>query len=294
MSSLGRCALLLVCAAIGCDDADGFSNGPRDPANPTSSSSAGGQTGDGDTSAGTGDGGTSGEASEGGTSGEAGDGGQRGSQAEPNGGVASAVCPQRPWVLTSELVNARDVGGTPLSQGGNVVCGSIFRGPPLTLTPAGCEQARALGLRTVIDLRVEYERSAVPDSQCVGADFVLTPLPVPYGLAAADYLADLNADTIATVFHTFGDPERYPIYFHCTWGRDRTGVVAALLLLTLGASEEDVMAEYLLSRASVGAYPNALQAVLAEIAARGGPERFLTGIGISREEIAVIRSHAVD
>jgi protein-tyrosine phosphatase len=214
-----------------------------------------------------------------------------GSGSKLDAGVAPAICPQHPWVLTSEVVNARDVGGTRLAQGGSVACGWLFRGPPLTLTALGCEQARALGLRTVIDLRVADERSALPDSTCTGADFVLSPLPVPYGLGPADYLADLNADTLATVFHTFGDPERYPIYFHCTWGRDRTGVVAALLLRTLGASQEDVMAEYMLSETSVGAYPDALQAVLAEIEARGGPESFLSGIGISRAEIAVMRSH---
>jgi len=266
MSWLGRCALLIACAAVGCDDGgEGLGVGLREPAHPALVGSG---------------------------SGEAGDGGKSVGEVGPDGGIALTDCPRTPWVLTSDVVNARDLGGTRLAQGGSVACGSIFRGPPLTLSRVGCEQARALGLRTVIDLRVDYERSALPDSTCAGADFVLTPLPVPYGLAAADYLADLNADTIAAVFHTFGDPARYPIYVHCTWGRDRTGVVAAVLLLALGVSQQAVMSEYLLSQASVGAYPNSLQAVLTEVEARGGAELFLTSIGISREELTVMRSHA--
>lgn len=214
---------------------------------------------------------------------------------EPVGGAPGAVCAEQPWVLTPDLENARDVGGTPLEAGGSVACGSIFRGPPLTLTTTGCEQARTLGLRTVIDLRIETERSSRPDADCTGASIVPAPLPIPYGLSAGDYLADLHAkDSMALAFHTFGNPESYPIYFHCTWGRDRTGVVAAVLLLTLGVSREDVMAEYMLSQPKVGAYPSALDAVLNEIAAQGGPDVFLRSIGISDEEIAVIRSHAAE
>jgi protein-tyrosine phosphatase len=99
---------------------------------------------------------------------------------------------------------------------------------------------------------------------------------------------------MAQVFRTFGDPASYPIYFHCTWGRDRTGVVAAVLLLTLGVSPADVMSEYLLSQPLVGAYPNALEAVLEAVAARGGPDAFLASMGITPAELAVIRSHAIE
>lgn len=264
--SLGRAALVVLsCAGWACDDAgDGVLRGGHEPAHPSLQPPADGSSGAPD------------------------DG------VEPTGGLP-ASCPEQPWVLSPDLKNARDVGGTPLAAGGHVACGSIFRGPPLTLTTPGCEQARALGFRTIIDLRVDSERSARPDATCTGADFVTAPLPIPYGLSGADYLADLNAaDSIARVFHTFGDPERYPIYFHCTWGRDRTGVVAAVLLLTLGVSPDDVMAEYLLSQASVGAYPNALSAVLSDIEARGGPEAFLSSIGITADEIAVMRSHVVE
>jgi protein-tyrosine phosphatase len=211
-----------------------------------------------------------------------------------SGAAPTDTCrPHRP-VLQPEVVNARDLGGTPLVLG-NVGCGSVFRGPPLAVSDSGCAEANALGIRTIIDLRIESERLAKPDSACIDATRVYAPLPIPYGLSAEDYLADFNeVASIAKVFHTFGDPERYPVYFHCTWGRDRTGVVGALLLSALGATRADVMVEYLLSEPNVGAYPDALDAVLDDIQARGGAEDVLRYIGISKEEIAVMRERMVE
>jgi protein-tyrosine phosphatase len=184
--------------------------------------------------------------------------------------------------------------GTRLANGGIVACGAIYRGPPLRLSEDGCTQAAQLGLRTLLDLRVEDERTSLPDSSCVEAERVFAPLPVPYGLGPTDYLADLHETaSIALAFHTFGDPDAYPIYFHCTYGRDRTGVVGALLLLALGASRATVMEEYLLSQPNVGAYPSSLDAVLDDIEGRGGADAVLRDVGISDSELAVLREKAI-
>jgi protein-tyrosine phosphatase len=197
-------------------------------------------------------------------------------------------------VLTSELSNARDLGGTPLSPAGAVACGAIYRGPPLRLSDSGCDEAAQLGIRTLIDLRIESERSTNPDAACVDAKRVFAPLPVPYGLSPTDYLNDLHETTsLALAFHTFGDENAYPIYFHCTFGRDRTGVVGALLLLALGATRATVMQEYLLSQPYVGAFQNSLDAVLDEVEQRGGAEAVLREIGITSAELAVMRAHAI-
>lgn len=214
------------------------------------------------------------------------------------GGTAGAPvetgCKPNQTVLSGYVTNARDLGGTQLATGESVACGAIYRGAPLRVSETGCTEVARLGLRTLIDLRIEGERTGSPDADCVDATRVYAPLPVPYGLSATDYLNDLHAtESIATVFHTFGDPDAYPIYFHCTFGRDRTGVVGALLLQALGASRGVVMEEYLLSRPNVGAYPDALDAVLDEIAQRGGAEAVLKSIGISDDELAVMRSHAI-
>jgi hypothetical protein len=119
-------------------------------------------------------------------------------------------------------------------------------------------------------------------------------MPIPYDVSPADYLADLNASSsVAAAFAALGDPAAYPVYVHCTYGRDRTGVLAALVLSALGASRQDILQEYLLSAAQVGAFPASLNAVLDDIARRGGIEAVLGAAGVTPEQLATLRSRAV-
>lgn len=201
--------------------------------------------------------------------------------------------PQPRWILSDALTNARDVGGVPLCDGASVAYGALFRGPPLgPLTAAACEELEQLGIRTVIDLRIDSERQAQPEASCVSdnATVISSPLPVPYNVSPADYVADLNTfASIARAFQELGDPESYPIYIHCSWGRDRTGVLTAVILRALGVSRPDIMREYSLSRASVGAYPDSLAGVLDEIESQGGIARYLASAGVAPERIDALR-----
>jgi protein-tyrosine phosphatase len=52
---------------------------------------------------------------------------------------------------------------------------------------------------------------------------------------------------IGEIFQRLADPAQLPTLIHCTAGKDRTGLVVALLLLTLGVPEETVLADYTLS-----------------------------------------------
>ena len=210
-------------------------------------------------------------------------------------GPPLSACPRSQSVLAGTVTNARDLGGIPVSPAGSVACGAILRGPPLfALSADGCAAVDALGLQTVIDLRTESERLGRPDAPCVTARIVKTPLPIPYNVSPTEYRNDFNTDaSIATIFETLADPANYPVYIHCTWGRDRTGVVAAAILLALGASRTDIMQEYGLSTASVGAYPDSLAAVLDHVDDMGGIEAALRAKGISDDELAALRARAV-
>jgi protein-tyrosine phosphatase len=205
--------------------------------------------------------------------------------------------PRPTWILGEEIENARDLGGVPLGDARSVAKNAVFRGPPLSLLSAsGCAEFARLGIRTVIDLRIPSERTAVPEADCVldTAAVVTAPLPVPYNVSPSDYVADLNeVDSIAAAFEMLGDPTAYPIYLHCTWGRDRTGVIVAVILRALGASHADILKEYLLSSATVGAYPRSLEAVLAAIEEGGGIEAYLASAGVSGEQLATLRARAV-
>jgi len=215
----------------------------------------------------------------------------------PGVGGASA-CPPGQWVLSNQVINARDLGGVRLSTGLSSACGKVFRGGPLAnLTQMGCEAFHGLGIRTVIDLRTDSERIAIPDASCVFAQssVIWAPLPIPYSLSPAQYIADLDTySSVRLAFETLGDAAAYPVYFHCTYGRDRTGVLAAVILLALGASHEDVLSEYQLTALS-GLYvpPDSLSAVLDDIELRGGIQAYLDAAGVPRAMLAVLRSEAV-
>lgn len=197
------------------------------------------------------------------------------------------------FVLTPDLAGARDVGGLS-SPSGALACGKVLRGPRLSsLGSAGCAELASRGIRTIVDLREASEREALPDASCAqAARTVLAPLPIPYSLSAADYVADLETDdSLRLVFQTLAAPETYPVYVHCTYGRDRTGVVVAVLLRLLGVSREDVMAEYQrTATAGLSTSPSSLAAVLDRIEATGGAEARLARLGLDPAAIARIRA----
>ena len=200
-------------------------------------------------------------------------------------------------VLVGHVVNARDLGGVPLAGSATVAEGALFRGPPLApLTDAGCRELEQLGIRTIIDLRVDSEWQSKPDADCAQqqARVVHAPLPIPYSVSTQDYITDLHTHgSIALAFEALGDPDAYPIYFHCTWGRDRTGVLASVILLALGADRDDILDEYLLSLATVGAYPQSLEGMLDELELGGGVEAYLESAGVPAEAVETLRSRAI-
>lgn len=214
------------------------------------------------------------------------------------GGTSGAAqsCVRGEQVLKEDgVVNARDLGGIPLEGGGTVKCGLLFRGAPLTLTPDGCGSYQELGVRVVVDLRQEHERAGRPDATCAteDANVIAAPLPIPYQVSGENYIADLNTlDSMALVFHALGTQDGYPMYFHCTYGRDRTAVVAAVILSALGASREAIMADYELSREAVGAYPASLVATLDELDRRGGVEAYYAELGVTSAELSFLREYA--
>jgi protein-tyrosine phosphatase len=201
-------------------------------------------------------------------------------------------------VLSDEVVNARDLGGVPLQDGATVPCGTLYRGAAIvSLSERGCAEFAWRGIRTVIDLRVPDESLPYPYADCVvdRARIISAPMPIPTYVSPEDYLTDLYAiDSVAAAFEAIGDDSAYPIYFNCRYGRDRTGILAAVILLALGATRDDVIAEYERTReAGLSTSPNSLEAVLDEIERLGGIDAYLALVGISSEQIAVLRARAI-
>lgn len=219
--------------------------------------------------------------------------------ARPEAGSAGMVEPPPGRVPASAILvgmveNARDLGGVALANGAVVANGALFRGPPLApFSDAACSEFERLGVRTILDLRIDSERASKPDAPCAQAQatVVHAPLPIPFSVSTQDYINDLYTyDSIALAFRALGDPDAYPIYFHCTWGRDRTGVLAAVILLALGADRDAILDEYLLSLDSVGAFPESLDGMIDEIEASGGIEAYLKAAGIPPKSVEALRA----
>ncbi|MBM4777051.1 MAG: tyrosine-protein phosphatase [Archangiaceae bacterium] len=198
--------------------------------------------------------------------------------------MPTQTCPAGSPVLVNQVRNARDLGGLSATSGATQ-CGVIFRSAaPGSLDAAGCAELTRLGISTIIDLRESSEWMSLPDGACPGITVVHAPLPIPYSLSTTDYLADLHADaSMKLVFETMSGATG-GVLFHCTYGRDRSGVVAALLLRALGVSRADVLKDY--SRTTengLGGTPPSLEAVLDELDRTGGARAHLTRIGVSDE-----------
>ncbi|MFD7838978.1 tyrosine-protein phosphatase [Streptomyces sp. NPDC059761] len=171
--------------------------------------------------------------------------------------------PHRRHVDFDRLHNFRDLGGYRSADGRTVAWGALYRSDSLgKLTGADWDRFLGLGIRTVIDLRYPWEIEAkgrIPEPE----RFTYANLSIehrPYDQAAIDpgidpwrYLADRFAEvTEDGVEEIRGAVELIaagpgPTVFHCTSGKDRTGLIAAFVLTLLDVSEEEILADFALT-----------------------------------------------
>jgi protein-tyrosine phosphatase len=158
-------------------------------------------------------------------------------------------------------VNFRDLGGYATVDGRQTRWRVLFRADGLSeLSPTDFAVMRDLGIRTVVDLRSGYEvEQSRFDVAAHPADFHHFPfidqLPDVEtwdrqpGLLGAQYkeMLDDAAPQIISALGVLAAPEAQPAVFHCTAGKDRTGLLSALVLSLLGVPEETVVADYALS-----------------------------------------------
>ena len=158
--------------------------------------------------------------------------------------------------------NFRDLGGYPTVDGRRTRWGKVFRSDTLhELSDDDLEVIRSLGLRTVVDLRTkgEAERdgrgvlqtepihyvnlSVLPEE---GGESVAAPPAEDSGVGAR-YLwyLEAGAEALSTAFQLVADDGTHPLVFHCTAGKDRTGVLSALVLGCLGVDRQTIIDDYM-------------------------------------------------
>jgi len=162
--------------------------------------------------------------------------------------------------------NFRDIGGYRAAGGRVVRWGRYFRaGRQDRMTPDDIARAAELGVRTQIDLRRpdEVESSGRgPFAATLGSRYVGLPvLPAgsyeqlnrETGTLGERYLAYLQYPSAPwrRVFEVLADGASYPVLLHCTAGKDRTGVITALLLSVLGIDRGVIEEDFALTNRDV-------------------------------------------
>jgi protein-tyrosine phosphatase len=158
------------------------------------------------------------------------------------------------------LLNARDLGGYPTVDGAVTRCRSLMRADDLAqLSPEGLDALAAYGVETVLDLRWPEEIAAAPSPvprQLPGVRYVSVSLlgdsPARWG-ALGGYCAkeqwkctvlERLQPQLNTALAAVAAAGPGPLLFHCVAGKDRTGVIAALLLALADVVPRAIAADY--------------------------------------------------
>jgi protein tyrosine/serine phosphatase len=167
--------------------------------------------------------------------------------------VASAAGGVLSW---DGLYNVRDLGGHPTPAGATRF-GAVVRSESLTLiSEAGRAALSSFGVRTIIDLRspAESEQEVHPlrdlpgyrslpllDDEAIG---VVAGIPRPAEVYI--YTVERRAGQLARILRTMSSSPT-PQLVHCKAGKDRTGVVVALVLANAGVARDSIVADYSVS-----------------------------------------------
>lgn len=223
-----------------------------------------------------------------------------------------SICVQR--LPLAGAVNFRDLGGCLTADGRWVKRGLVFRSDHLSLLTAGDQHVlRRLRFKVVCDFRTVREQQLAPDRLLPDGSIRLLSLPVQVdGFDPATAMDRLRAndsswlsmDFVVELYRRFLDDfgpvwgrvlrlvassDNLPLVFHCTGGKDRTGICAALLLMALGVPEEAIFVGH--DRSNI-CNAERLQSIYAEFAVLGiGPEKAAPYLQAPVEPLAAMLAH---
>lgn len=246
--------------------------------------------------------------------------------------LASASHTNRFLPLVGTL-NTRDLGGLPLIGGGTTLHGKLLRSDaPFELTETDIEMLARLPVTTVVDLRQEYELARDPSRLAGRPGFAVHNVEVwghiedagdtpadkyditAFYLAALDCAPGAFAQTVKLLAEADG-----AALFHCTAGKDRTGLVAALVLEAVGVDRSTVIDDFALTHDRIdplrrrlladaeqrgiarsdferllGATPDLIAPALAHLDSRyGGAVAYLGAAGVSDATFAALHRKLV-
>jgi protein-tyrosine phosphatase len=243
-------------------------------------------------------------------------------------------------MIIKTVRNFRDIGGIPVNGNFRIIEGVFYRSATVDhISREDATKLRDLNIRTIIDLRapkeVKRNRRSIDHSVTLSMplDFQQTTRdrlrPYLYKKGTEEILADISnqlyldiLDAAAPVFRQLIElllsGENTPLLIHCQAGKDRTGIMTALLLLALGAEREWIVSDFLKSNDALipyfkklliirkiitfGFFPSARMLYVVTVKKRnidsiidrvenhyGGIEGFLSSAGLNSTDILKLR-----
>jgi protein-tyrosine phosphatase len=233
--------------------------------------------------------------------------------------------------------NVRDVGGYTTHDGRTIRWRTLFRADSLhRLAEDGQAHLIEAGLQTIVDLRRDDELALAPNVLATSDRVRYVWISLAPNPTNGEGRRELAPDSLARTYRAIVDgrwtelrevltalarPGAFPALVHCTAGKDRTGIVVALLLALAGVDHATIAEDYALSAAYLtdeffadarvraeaaghdweqyrnllGCPADLMLATLADLDARfGGVEAYLRQIGLADDQIDALRSALVD
>ncbi len=231
--------------------------------------------------------------------------------------VADALEFERQTLIERHLIelegvrNFRDLGGFQSADGRRVLPGRLYRSAVLhPATAADFERFDIMGIRTIVDLRSTDERALEPTDWPYPA--VLLAWDYDLQLGSGDFMVEIERKVtsgsmdgaaaealMVNLYREMVDQQRPhfqrlfeemlegkgPLLFHCTAGKDRTGLAGALILTALGVDRDTIMLDYTLSE-TIASLPS--QEPLAPVATADGDGRYAALAAMPPDAIAAL------
>lgn len=198
--------------------------------------------------------------------------------------------------------NTRDLGGLPC-KGGQVAKAQLFRSGALCFASrADAEKLLGFGLNTIIELRLNKEiQKDGPDKSYLTSGIrrkVHWPMANSHGIGQEAYVSYMedNRPLFRDFFTLLADKKSYPILFHCSAGKDRTGILSALTLELLGTPREVIYDDYLHSKRitpKLKVEREWLDEVFSRVDGAGGIEAYLSALGVTKAQMGAVRKNLI-
>jgi protein-tyrosine phosphatase len=228
------------------------------------------------------------------------------------------------------LLNARDLGGYPTVDGAQTRWRSLLRSDDLAqLTPAGVQALADFGVETVVDLRWSEEIALSPSPIATQAPQIryihislLADTPAEWRNRCQScekemwkcVVLERAREGLRDVLKAMAAAAPGPLLFHCVAGKDRTGIIAALMLTLADVRPDSVASDYATSTHMLGdAYLKRYESadprdilenvrcpeqgvhnMLAYLQKQGGIRQYLKAIGLNELEMARLRTRLRD